>query len=523
MDRSHQSPVPSAPSEPTTAGPDPEQTIPGAFARTVERRPSAPALSDGHAGLTYAELDAAVRAASDRLAERIGPGSRVMLQVRRSAEYVVAYLAVLRLGAVVAPLPVDAGPEEVLRDLRICAPDLLLRDFTAARGPVPPTSVPVARVPVTAHATGRVGLPEPAGGTATAPPPREDAGHPDATALLLSTSGSYGMPKRVALSHRAVLANARAHRASLDLGDERETALVTVPPGFGYANTVQLVGQLLSGGHVVLLEGTFLPSRFGALVQRHRVTTTLLVPSMLRLLTQGGWYREYDLSSLRHIVFGGAPTPPGLLERVGSLLPGTELVETYGQTEAGPRVTTLRGRDRAAHPGTVGRAIPGVEITVRAPDGSVLPPGRTGEIAVRSPGVMKGYHGAPEETARVLRDGWLYTGDLGSLDPEGHLTLRGRLRNIAIVNGMNVSLEEVETCLSGHRAVEEAVCRPADDVRSGERLVAHVRLAPGYDPSITDALLSYCRERLSRHKVPQAVVVVPDFPRTRNGKIIRRT
>ncbi|ATL25044.1 class I adenylate-forming enzyme family protein [Streptomyces formicae] len=539
----------------------PPLTIPSAFARSALARPLSPALTDGLLGLTYQQLQDETDDISRALAPLVNPGDRVALQLPRSAEYMVTYLAVLSLGATVVPLAHDLSAAETDTELASCAPVLLLQDpdlrgarphrVSAASDRGGGASATVVHVPVRARADGDLtSLRSVCGAAEGAGPAPGRGANPAEPAVLLATSGSYGLPKRVVLTHSALLASARAHRASLDgatdatdatdatadaTTGEGETTLAAVPLNFGYCNTVQIVGQLDSGGHVVLLDGDFLPSRFGRLVQEHRVTSTLLVPSMLRLLTLGDWHRAYDLSSLRHIVYGGAPTPPEILAGIEQRLPDVELVETYGQTEAGPRVTTMRRRDRQDHPGSVGRPLPGVEVAIRDRDFRPLPPGATGEIVVRGPGVMTGYHGRPEESARVLRDGWLLTGDLGRLDEDGFLYLRGRLRNVAIVSGMNVSLEEVEACLTAHPAVAEAVCGVRADDRAGETLVAWVRLAadgPGAGPgeqiaapagqaALLQELTGFCRERLSAHKLPRRIATVADLPRTRTGKIDR--
>ncbi|MFF0223186.1 class I adenylate-forming enzyme family protein [Streptomyces sp. NPDC004629] len=514
----------------------PPLTIPSALARSALTCPLSPALTDGRTRLTYRQLQEEVLGIGRVLAQRVKTGDRVALQLPRSAEYVVLYLAVLSIGAAVLPLSHELSEAETVTELATCAPVLLLRDpdVRAARRPFPAAgddgtapAPAVMDIAVCAHTDGdltrlrsAVGRAPRAGVTGTHAAPGGGA-DPESPAVLLATSGSFGLPKRVVLTHRALLANARAHRASLDATAHRETALAAVPLNFGYCNTVQLVGQFDSAGHVVLLGGDFLPSRFGRLVEEHRVTSTLLVPSMLRLLTLGDWHRTYDLSSLRHIVYGGAPTPPEILRDLERRLPGVELVETYGQTEAGPRITTMRPRDRAAHPGSVGRPLPGVEVTIRDRDFRPLPPGATGEIVVRGPGTMTGYHARPEETARVLRGGRLLTGDLGRLDKDGFLYLSGRLRNIAIVSGMNVSLEEVEACLTAHPAVTEAVCGVRADARAGETLVAWVRLTVAEQATVLDELTGFCRARLSAHKLPRRIVAVADFPRTRTGKIDR--
>ncbi|MGP4014919.1 class I adenylate-forming enzyme family protein [Saccharopolyspora sp. 5N708] len=493
-----------------------DSTIPERLIRSAQDFPHAPALSDGIFQLDYRGLEAAVAAVANGLASDVVEGDRVALHLPRCAEYVVLYLAVLALGASVVAFSPELSEAETAADLADTRPVLLVRG-TSVRSRLPSAGPRVVDVPTTAARDGDLtGLLRACGSSAGAFPRRRI--DPGDVAVMPATSGSFGLPKRVMLTHRALLANARAHRRSLDLDGVQETALVTVPLNFGYCNTVQLVGQLDSAGHIVLLEGDFLPSRFGRLVARHRVTSTLLVPAMLRLMAMGGWQRDHDLSSLRHIVYGGAPTPPDVLAAIGDRLPGAELVETYGQTEAGPRVTTMRQRDRARHPTSVGTPVPGVEVVVRDSAGVPLPPGRSGEVTVRGPSLMTGYFGRPQETVAVLRDGWLWTGDIGRLDTDGHLHLTGRTRNIAIVAGINVALEEVERALVAHPTVVEAVCAVVADERAGEALVAHVRLVPGADAA---GLREHCRTELSPHKVPRRIVAVDDFPRTRTGKVDR--
>jgi acyl-CoA synthetase (AMP-forming)/AMP-acid ligase II len=289
---------------------------------------------------------------------------------------------------------------------------------------------------------------------------------------------------------------------------------------FGYCHTTQLVAQLDTGGTLVLLPGTFTPRTFGEAVAAAKATTTTLVPSMLTLLARAPERMDDPLATLRSIVFGGAPVDPAILDALRGRLPRAELIQTYGLTEAGPRITTLRASDARRRPGSVGRAVPGMRIVIRSATGEALPPGQVGEIVVRGDGVMSGYFGDPAATADVLRDGWLRTGDLGWLDVDGFLWLAGRLRNLIISAGRNVIAEEVEECLRQVPGVTDAAVFAQPDELRGESVHALVVAHSGATPTERD-VRAFVAARLAQHKVPRRISFVAELPRTPNGKIDR--
>jgi len=289
---------------------------------------------------------------------------------------------------------------------------------------------------------------------------------------------------------------------------------------YGYCHTTQLIAETDAGGTLALLPGIFTPRTFADLVSAVEATTTTVVPSMLTLLARSRWHTYEQVSSLRTIVFGGGPVSLEVLDALRARLPKAELVQTYGQTEAGPRVTTLRWSDAGVRRGSVGRAVPGMRITIRSPNGEVVPSGQIGEIVVSGPGVMSGYFNDPAATAAVLNDGWLRTGDLGSLDDDGFLWLAGRLRNLIITAGRNVIAEEVEVHLRGIPGVADAAVFGEPDELRGERIHAVIVIRPGADLTAADVRASLAT-RLASHKLPRCVSFVTDLPRTANGKVDR--
>jgi long-chain acyl-CoA synthetase len=320
------------------------------------------------------------------------------------------------------------------------------------------------------------------------------------------------------LSHEGLVVNQWAHAQSVGLRSS-DRALVTLPLYFGYCNTAQILAHLALGGFLVLAPYShFAPVAFCRLIEEHGVTVTTVVPAMLEMLVGLRNLRRFDLSSLRMICFGGSGLSEDRQAVVQAALPHVELVQTYGQTEAGPRVTTLRGPDAAGRPGSAGFPIAGVTVDVVDDAGLPLPTGLAGEVRVRSPGTMLGYYRQPEKTAEVLTANGLLTGDLGRLDADGFLYLVGRRRNLILTGGINVYPEEVESYLEESPGVAEALVYGQAHPILGEVPVAEV--VPRRPVSAEEILL-HARKGLALHKVPRAVRLVKALAKTPSGKKVR--
>jgi len=334
---------------------------------------------------------------------------------------------------------------------------------------------------------------------------------------VLFTSGTSAAPKGVCLTHGNLRASAFA--AALHLGLRREDRWLACLPLFHVGGLSILMRNVLLGSPVEIHE-RFDPERVIASID-DGITHVSLVPTMLGRLIEFRGERPAP-ATLRGILLGGAAAPPVLLERARKL--AYPLLPTYGLTEACSQVATFAPGEFERAPGAIGsagRALFGTEIRIADGDGRALPPGAEGEILVRGPTVMAGYLGDAEATERALRDGWLHTGDVGALDPEGRLRVLDRWADLIVSGGENVSPAEVEAVLGEHRDVEEVGVAGVPDADLGSRVVAWVVPRAGA-PSLPGELRSFCRSRLAGFKVPKEIRLASSLPRNSSGKLLRR-
>jgi O-succinylbenzoic acid--CoA ligase len=468
--------------------------------------PSGLALVDGPIRWTWSDLDEKAEAIARCLrGSGAGPGARVALLARPSALAVAVLHGIARSGAVAVPIAPGMTDAELAAAADVVDPAVVLHDAdrktaaaTLARGPTRArTTIDMANA-----------IAEPPHGPA-APPPAPTI--PPAPAVIVLTSGTTGRPKAVVLSTAAMVASA-------------ESWLAALPPATGWLLAVGLshVAGLgivwraaLSGVPVVILERPDPTAIVAALTVEPRPSHVSLVPTtMLRILDTLS--DAPPPPTVRAVPLGGGPMDPGLVTR--ALAAGWPVVPTYGLSEAGSGVTALASEDAAAHPGTAGRPLPGVRIRIDTPDAD-----GTGEILVRSPARFDGYLKDATATADALTvDGWLRTGDLGRLDAVGCLTVEDRRGDRIVRGGENVSPAEVEAVLLAHPAIADAAVIGRPDPTFGHVPVAFVVMGPDAPDPTDDDLIRFCRERLSRHKVPVAFERRSSLPRTSNGKL-RRT
>lgn len=351
----------------------------------------------------------------------------------------------------------------------------------------------------------------------------EPSGNDD-TLVIFYTGGTTGRSKGVMLTHINQFTNALGGISWYRMV-ERETHLLASPM-FHTAAGSRVYTATMTGTHTVIL------SRFDVvdvmqLVERYRINTMQIVPTMLQMMLDHPDFSGFDLSSLRLITYGAAPMPVALLERALKVLPRVSFAQSYGMTEASPVVTVLDGEDhsleatRLPRLESVGRPV--FHNHVRIVDGERrrLPPGEVGEIVVKGSNVMKGYWRAPELTNAVLQDGWYYTGDSGYLDEDCYLFLVGRIKDMIVSGGENVYPIEIENILSRHPAVRECAVIGVPHEKWGESVHAVIRLvAPD---SVTEQdIKAYCRERIAHYKCPTAVTFVDDpLPVSTVNKILK--
>jgi long-chain acyl-CoA synthetase len=472
------------------------------FATLPDRRaavdPDAPAVSDARRTLTNADLLAHVRSVAIQLRQLgVGADDVVALRLTNRVEFVVLLFAAWRLGATITPVNPALTQGEVARQLADAKARLLVAEDD---------SDPVDGYASIAVSELRYGL------SSTDEAAAVD--DPDRLALLIYTSGTTGVPKGVMLDHANLDAMTAMGREGLQLGPA-DRCLLILPLFHVNGIVVSVLSPLLVGASVVIAE-RFNPTTFFETVEVVRPTFFSAVPTIYSMLAALPDEIRPDTSSVRFAVCGAAPAPAELLTRFEERY-GFPLVEAYGLSEAtcGSAINPVDGLRKA---GTVGLPFPGQELRIVDLDGTPLPQGEVGEVVVRGPNVMRGYLGRPEETAAVLTDGWLRTGDIGFLDEDGYLTIAGRSKDMIIRGGENIYPKEIEDVLALHPDVVAAAVVGVPDEKWGEVVVAFVQPGPGCVVDV-EALRSHCRQHLSSFKRPTAIHVTEALPTNAVGKV----
>jgi len=344
-------------------------------------------------------------------------------------------------------------------------------------------------------------------------------------AVMLYSSGTTGRPKGVLLSHGNLLSSAEAvvEAAELDRWEGPRITVSAMPIAhiFGVAimHDLLMTPEYLADRTRLIQLRWFEPEQFMSLIQQNRCTATAAVPTILAVLLHHPKAKEYDLTSLVEIVCGGAPLPVELAQAFMRRYP-TRIREVYGLTE-GTGLGTANRRSEPYRPGSAGRAYCNTELQILDEMDRHLAAGERGEICLRGPIVMQGYHNRPEDTAQVLRDGWLHTGDVGYLDDDGYLFVVDRKKDMIIRGGENIYPAELEAVLHEHPSVAEAAVVGIPDEVYGENVVAFVVSKPGTPVSEQDVVEHVCRH-VAKFKAPSQVHFLPALPKSSIGKILRR-
>jgi long-chain acyl-CoA synthetase len=454
---------------------------------------------------SYALHDRAARVGEGLRLAGVRPGHRIIVIMANCPEVYVTYEALWRIGAAITPVVFLVTPAELRHIIAdsgavaiITTEELLPKVDLAQQGL--PREIAVFAVGSTFEHL-----------EAADPGPIVDR-DPDALAALLYTGGTTGRSKGVPLSHRN-LAHAGYASRSVSHTPGQRTGIIALPLSHSYGLLVT-VGAMHAPEPVSgILQRWFQPTEWLRLASEHGAQATAVVPSMLAILL-GEPLEDYDLSRLRYVFSGAAPLAPSVAEEFVRRVPSATILEGYGCTETGAIITSTP--PSAPRPGTVGTAVPGVEIRIVAPDGTDRPAGEDGEVWVRGPNVMRGYW-----RGGALGDGWFATGDVGRLDADGYLTIVDRIKDLILRGGFNVYPRDVEDVLMEHPDVAMAAAVGRPDDRLGEEVVAFVSPVEGARVEASE-LIEYAKERLGAHKYPREVRVVDTIPLTSVGKLDRK-
>lgn len=492
-------------------------TVVHILAEAAARSGNAEALVCGSRRLNYTQYLRCVAGLARELVLLGARGSRVALVCGNSIDLPIAMFAAHAAGAQAVPINPAYTARELAYILEDAAPQVVIHDVDADTVITPLCArLGIAhRVVVGSGARPMDSWKDDA--SLTLPEPLPASNQP---ATLQYTGGTTGLPKGVDIAHGQMVVNISQREAALPTTPDDERILCVMPLFHVFAVAMCMHLAVYCRGTLVIMP-RYRAEDLLRLIETERITRLPAGPTVFIGLLAHEAFGRTDFSTLRSAYSGSAPLPEDVMRRWRDAT-GIAILEGFGQTEAGPVLTYMREAEEN-RVGTVGRALPLTEIQIVDTETGecVLKVGEVGEIRARGPQIMSGYRNRKVETAQTLREGWLYTGDIGKLDADGHLIICDRKKDMVIVGGYNVYPREVESVLYSHPDVREAAAIGVPDSYYGETIRAYVVPEPGSRAS-PDALLDYCRLQLARYKVPSEVVFVSELPRTSVGKVDRK-
>lgn len=469
-------------------------------------------ITCGKERITYSEMHNRAEELSKRLnLLKGGKYERVIVFLPNSIEYAISYFAILYSECVVVPLLTQSTNSEIVSLMNYCDAHIIITQskykfFLSALLNENKNRVQVIYLDTLEIVEYGVITQE-----------NEDDEILRDVVVLLHTSGTTSNPKRVMLTNKSLLANIQSNIKSLQINKD-EVSLICLPMGFGYCNTAQFLTHIYMGARMVILDEVTHPMKLYETISKEKISNMTVVPTILGKMVNYVPVLEYDISSLKLVCYGGAPIRKEIIYELVNRFPNVSFVQTYGQTECSPRVTALLHKDALRKIGSVGKPIPGVKIKTVDEFGDEVGVNVCGEVMVSGKNLMKGYFRNEEATKNVLVGDWIRTGDIGYIDEEGYLYLKGRKKNIIISGGINIYPEEIEEVIMETGMVEECLVVPEGDSYLGEVPVAYINFKEGKEESLLKEVKYHCVRSLSKYKVPQKFITVENIAKTYNGK-----
>jgi long-chain acyl-CoA synthetase len=486
------------------------------------RYPQKVALICGDERVSYAELDRRIaRLANGLQRQGVREGDRVVLFLSNSTAIVALFYAAFSLGAIVVPVTTRLTPHELGTICRDSRPSVIafendgatIRAVLAAN----PQAVQISVGSSYDDAISLATLSQ----EETELLPRLRCELDDA--LIMYTSGTTGKPKGAIITHSNIVTQ-HGFINAIEWGiSHADRFLVTTP--LAHRTGFARLGNALTLGGTLIIMTKFDPKQTIATIAREGATVAGMVPTVCRMLMPEIAADPSRCASLRRIVVTGEAFPVDLKRQLIGLLPDVKLVSFFAMTEVGG-VTSLSHEEQFTHASSVGRPTPGVEVRIVDDAGVDVVPGEAGELLVRvgEPGrysVMRGYYNRPEETAQAIDDGWIHTGDMAKLDPDGYLYIVDRKKDMILSGGFNIYTKEVEQALASHSGVADAAVIGIPDPIYGEAVVAFIEALPGFE--LRDAsILDHVKTLIASYKKPKHVFIVDALPRNSLGKVLKR-
>jgi long-chain acyl-CoA synthetase len=474
--------------------------------------------------LSYAQLDeASNKIANALLGMGVKKGDRVAMLLTNSPEFAAIYFGVVKIGAVAVPLDTKYKLTELTSLFNDAQPKVLVAESSFLKPLVPALEgfKPLAGViEVGAEHKGQFSSYQQIMDTSPSKPVAVELKGED-IAHIAYTSGPSLNPRGVVMSHQALVREAAISGDSFQQTDKDIVVLFALPMHHAFGLVVILLTAITKGSTVVMLGGLSVNSLL-EIIEREKATIFMAVPFVHALIANTAETEgiHHDLSSLRLWGTAGAAMPPNTWQKIKQLL-GLSAVDFWGMTESAAHVT-CQSPDGAGKRGSVGKALPGWELKIIGDDGVELPPNQPGEIVVRGP-IMNGYYKNPQATGEIIKNGWLYTSDVGKLDEEGWLfLLGGSKKDMLIAKGQNIYPSDIEQVLASHPKVAEVAVIGVPDELRGESPKAFITLKAG-EAATEQEMKRFCLERLANYKVPKEFIFADSLPKTAGGKIDKQS